>query len=307
MRRAVAGGASSGVAGSHAGGVATAGSASTAGQPSTSGGSAGQVGAAGAGPGAGAAGAAGGGSSAGCTRELLKATVDAYFEALATHDASTLPLADTVKLTENGKASKPGEAGLWKTAGTLKYVHSALDTDLCMSASEAVVPDGTTDIPVALRLKLENQKITEIEMIAVRSGDYSLASNTAALAASNTTIKWEDPVAADQRATRADLTGWMQKYYKQFPNGVCNTTPTCKRIENGAGSFVCSEGAGCSASTTSTVLKTRLVLADVDSGLGVGFTMFTGGYSDMHMFKMYGGSVYAVSAILAKADSSGWD
>jgi hypothetical protein len=28
--------------------------------------------------------------------------------------------------------------------------------------------------------------------------------------------------------------------------------------------------------------------------------------TDMHMFKMYGGKVYGVSAILAKADSPGW-
>jgi len=250
----------------------------------------------------------GGNNAAGCTRELLKATVDSYFKALAAHDVSTLPLADTLKFTENGKESKPADAPLWKTAGTLKYVHSALDTETCNSASEAVVPDGTTDIPVAVRIKLVGQKITEIETIAARKGDYTgVTSNTAALAASKDTIKWEEPVPAAMRNKREELTSWMAKYFKQFPRGVCNTTSTCKRMENGGGNFVCGEGAGCDASSTSTVLKSHLIIADEETGLGVGFTLFTGGHPDMHMFKMYGGQVYAVSAILSKGDSTGWD
>jgi len=82
-----------------------------------------------------------------------------------------------------------GEAGLWKTAGALKHVHSALDTESCQTASQAVVPDGTMDIPVAVRLKLQEQKLTEIETIAVQPGDYTalgspFPSNTSALAAS---------------------------------------------------------------------------------------------------------------------------
>ena len=332
-----AGGAVPGAAGSAAPGGAPAGGAPAGGAPSASAGKAngnagsatggggsspgsagspgaGQAGApaiGGSGAGGGAtvtAGAGGSGASVGCTRELLKATVDSYFKALAAHDPTMLPLSDTLKFTENGKASKPADAPLWKTAGTLKYSHSALDTEACMSASEAVVPDGTTDIPVAVRLKLVDQKLTEIETIAARAGDYTgVTSNTSALAASKDTIKWEEPVASDKRNTRAELTGWMTKYFKQFPQGVCNTTSTCKRMENGGGNFVCSEGAGCAASSSSTVLNPRLVIADVETGLGVGFTLFTGGHPDMHMFKMYGGQVYAVSAILSKGDSTGWD
>ena len=301
-------GASSGVAGSAIGsaGSSAAGAgappAGQAGAPAGSGGSSAGSG------GLSATGGAGGGSTSGCTRELLKAAVDSYFKALAAHDASTLPLADTLKFTENGKESKPADAPLWKTAGTLKYAHSALDTDTCNSATEAVVPDGTTDIPVAVRLKLVNQKITEIETIAARKGDYTgVTSNTAALAASKDTIKWEESVPAAMRNTREELVNWMAKYFKQFPQGVCNTTSTCKRMENGGGNFVCSEGAGCAASSTSTVLKSHLIIADVETGLGVGFTLFTGGHPDMHMFKMYGGQVYAVSAILSKGDSTGWD
>jgi hypothetical protein len=302
-------GGSNGGSGSNGlGGSASPSAGGSAGAPPVGQGGAPAAGGSGPSGGASATAGAGGAPASGCTRELLKATIDSYFKALAAHDPSTLPLADTLKFTENGKVSKPADAPLWKTAGALKYVHSALDTESCNSASEAVVPDGTTDIPVAVRIKLVNQKITEIETIAARKGDYTgVTSDTAALAASKDTIKWEESVPVAMRNTREELVNWMAKYFKQFPQGVCNTTSTCKRMENGGGNFVCSEGAGCAASSTSTVLKSHLIIADVETGLGVGFTLFTGGHPDMHMFKMYGGQVYAVSAILSKGDSTGWD
>jgi hypothetical protein len=187
-------------------------------------------------------------------------------------------------------------------------VHSAFDTEQCTAVAQAVVPDGTTPIPVALRLKLEKQKISEIEMIAVRDGDYMLASDTDALSASAQTVHWQDIVPADQRNKRDELAAWMEKYFRLFPRGVCNTTSDCKRIENGGGSFNCSAGASCAASApgpNDRALEPRLILVDVETGVGVGFTMFQSN-TDMHMFKMYGGKVYGVSAILAKADSSGW-
>ncbi|WP_437586182.1 hypothetical protein [Sorangium sp. So ce1000] len=260
------------------------------------------------------AGTGGGGDSTACTRELLKSTIDAYFEALAAHDPSTLPLADSVKFTENGKALTLGQEGLWKTAGALKYAHSALDTETCSSASQAVVPDGSMDIPVALRLKLQGREITEIETIAVRPGDYKVsgqnfASNTGAIIASGDTVKWEEPVPESERNSRDELVGWMNKYYWMFPRGVCNTVSNCKRIENGGGSFTCSAGASCDPGqpgSGSPALNPRLIFADVETGIGVGFTMFMGN-TDMHMFKMYGGQVYGVSAILGAASSSGWE
>ena len=183
---------------------------------------------------------------------------------------------------------------------------------LSSSATHAVVPEGNMDIPVALRLKLQDQKITEIETIAVRPGDYKLsgttyASNTGAIITANNTLMWET-VPSGQRNTRAELIAWIDKYFRMFPRGVCNTVSTCKRHENGGGSFNCTDGASCAAgSPTGTPAMTpRILLADPETGIGVGMTMFMGN-TDMHMFKMYGGQVYAVHAVLGGATSSGWD
>lgn len=254
--------------------------------------------------------------SGGCTRELLRTTVEAYFKALAAHDPASLPVADNVKLTENGRVLKLGQEGLWKTAGALKYAHSAFDTtpELCTSVSQAVVPDGSTDIPIALRLKLQAQKIVEIEMIAVRKGDYKVSgsefpSNTSALIASRNSVKWEESVPTAQRNTRDEIKAWIQKYFSTFPSGFCNLASDCKRMENGGGSFTCDMGGSCASgqqATGSMSMKPRLLIADEETGIGVGFTMFMQN-TDMHMIKMYGGQVHAVSAILGSATASGWD
>jgi hypothetical protein len=262
----------------------------------------------------GQSGADGGSDAGGCTRDLLKSTIDAYFTALAAHDPSPLPLADGVKFTENGNVIKIGEQGLWKSAGKLKYAHSALDPETCSAASEAVVPDGSMDIPFALRIRLQDRKITEIETIAVRPGDYKVSganfpSNTAAIIASADAVRWLDSVPANQRNSRAEMTAWMDKYFKMFPRGVCNVTSSCRRLENGGGSFSCSAGASCDPGQPGSgpgAIPSRTIFADVETGIGVGFSMFMGN-TDMHMFKMYGGQVYAVHAILGAAGSSGWE
>jgi hypothetical protein len=243
----------------------------------------------------------------------LKSTVTAYFTALAAHDASTLPLADTVKFTENAQVLALGQ-GLWMTAGAVKGSFSAYDTETCNAATQAVVPDASQDIPFSLRLKLEAGKITEIETIAVRPGDYkvngsSFASDTNALLMSIDSVHWEEPVAAGMQNTREEITAWVDKYFRDFPNGVCNTTSGCKRLENGGGSFSCSAGAGCMTGAPSgkPAITPRLILVDTETGLGVGYDLFEGADDDTHMFKMYGGQVYGVSAILGAATSTGWE
>jgi hypothetical protein len=51
----------------------------------------------------------------------------------------------------------------------------------------------------------------------------------------------------------------------------------------------------------------RLFVIDVEAGIAAGFVMFAGSYTDFHMFKVSGGQVRGVHAILASATSSGWN
>lgn len=247
-------------------------------------------------------------NSGGCTRDDLKASIDAYFKAMAAHDPATLSLSDSVKFTENGKTLKLGE-GLWKMAGAVAFKRSALDTETCNSVTEAVVPEGMTDIPFGLRLKLDAGKISEVETIAVRSGDYFTAPNTKAIAAT-ASEDWETVLPADQRPTREALTTLIDKYFTLFPAGACNFASDCKRLENGFSPGACTLGLTCSTSMTGmgrSGMQPRLHVLDVEAGIAVGFVMFQNMYTDFHMFKVRTGMVHGVHAVLAKASSPGWD
>jgi len=278
------------------GGSSAGGAPGVSGSPATTGGS----------------GSGGSAATGDCPRDFLKSTLAAYFTALAAHSADGLPLATSVKVTENGKTIMVGMDGLWKTAGAVKYNKSALDTEGCNTATEAVIPEGTTDLPVALRLKFVARKITEIETIAVRAGDYKVSgsnypSKPDAIIMSDSSVMWESVVPEAMRNTPKEMNAWMSKYFKAFPAGVCNADTNCKRLENGNSPGGCNLGASCqSGDPTGNVIKSHAIFADAETGIGIGFDSFMGN-TDMHMFKMYGGKVYAVHAILGTATSTGWD
>ncbi|WP_433931696.1 hypothetical protein AB3662_45360 [Sorangium cellulosum] len=290
-----------------------------AGGGATSTGGAGPSGGTGGGPGATTGGASGSGGAPGgaCTRELLDGLLDDYFAALAAGDPSSLPLAEGVKFTENAVQAEIGTTDFWKNAGEVKHSQRALDTEACSAGAQAVIPEGGRDLPVALRIKVEGSEMTEIETIVVRPGDYTASfavdSDPAAIIAIADDIGWHDEVPEAERATREELTSWIDKYFRAFPSGVCNVTGACKRLENGGGNFSCRTGASCSAGAPGSdgTFIPRVILADEVRGIAVGLTMFdfmTDGHLDMHMIKMSGGEVHAVHAILRDTNGvSGWE
>lgn len=251
-----------------------------------------------------------GGGAAGCTRDLLSATTDAFYAALAAHAPDMLKLTDTVRYTENGEEMALGE-GLWQAAGMSSYRHSALDTETCMSVTESGVPDDGTEIPVGVRLKLEGDSISEIEMIVVRPGDYTVLGRPFPSSIQGLKhapdIGWEESVPAEQRNSREEIEAWLDKYFRSFPGGGCDLDPDCGRRENGGGNFNCMAALTCSAGEPSGrgTLVPRLFVIDEERGIGVGFTMFMG-HTDFHMIKMYAGQVHEVHAILSAASDPGW-
>ncbi len=108
-----------------------------------------------------------------CDRECLKKISDLYFEALAQHNQSLLPLSPNVKYTETGRVLNLSE-GIWKNAGAPTYRMEIFDPQVGGIGIDAVVPDGGVPTIVALRLKVENHLITEIESILVRGDDPSV-------------------------------------------------------------------------------------------------------------------------------------
>jgi hypothetical protein len=203
------------------------------------------------------------------------------------------------------------------SAGETKYSQRALDTVQCSVAAQAVIPEDGMDLPVALRIKVEGGEMTEIETIVVRPGDYTASfaveSNPAAIISGADAIGWHDEVPEGERATRQELSAWIEKYFRAFPSGVCNVTSACRRLENGGGNFACGGGASCTGGmpTSGGTFEPRVIIVDEVRGIAAGLTIFdymTTGHLDMHMVKMSGGEVHAVHAMLRDTDGeSGWD
>lgn len=249
-----------------------------------------------------------------CTRELLDGLLDDYFAALAAHDPSTLPLAAGVKFTENAEETEIGTTDFWMNAGETSYSQRALDTTQCSVAAQAVTPEGGMDLPIALRIRVEAGEMTEVETIVVRPGDYTASfavdSDPGAIIAIAEEVGWHDEVPEGDRATREELSGWIDKYFRAFPSGVCNVTSACRRLENGGGNFSCGSGASCTSGAGSGGFEPRVIIVDEVRGIAAGLTIFdfmTTGHLDMHMMKMSGGEVHAVHAILRDTNGqSGW-
>jgi hypothetical protein len=75
-----------------------------------------------------------------CSREELTKIMNAYFGAIQEHKTSGLPLAATVKFTENGVLKEAGK-GFWETAGKPLLRRDLIDTKKCVTATIAVIEE----------------------------------------------------------------------------------------------------------------------------------------------------------------------
>lgn len=107
--------------------------------------------------------------SAACDRECLRGFVTQYLDAMIAHNPKALPVASSARFTENTKTMPLGE-GMWKTASKLRpYRQDFLDVRDGQAATHVVVEEGTMPVMLAVRLKIVNRQITEIETMLTRN------------------------------------------------------------------------------------------------------------------------------------------
>ena len=108
-----------------------------------------------------------------CDRACLENFVEQYFDAAIEHDPGLLPLSPDYKFTENGQRLRLPDAH-WKImTGKGKYRLFVTDPEAGQVACLATIrEEGNTEegrwSQIALRLKVENRQIAEIETIVVR-------------------------------------------------------------------------------------------------------------------------------------------
>src|SRR5215467_6705021 len=104
-----------------------------------------------------------------CNRDCLRGFITDYLNAMVAHNPKSLPLAANVRFTEDTKTLPLGE-GLWKGASKLRsYRQDFLDVREGQAASHVIVEEGGNPVMLAVRLKIADKKITEIETMVTRN------------------------------------------------------------------------------------------------------------------------------------------
>ncbi len=216
-----------------------------------------------------------------CTRDSLKATVANYFKAVETHTMSALPTPTNVRITENAVEIKPGE-GFFKTGGKVQLQRTIVDTGKCSTLTQAVVNESAGPVLMAVRLKSDGGKVSEIETIIARTGDFAFKPQGVL---DTKDQDWETLMPAAQRRTREFLNGQADKYYQMFEDHKVDpgfATP-CNRWENGT--LTTAKGDCSWSASVMTHPRRQFPVTDVELGVAAAITNFRDDWLDVHIFK----------------------
>src|ERR1019366_7046423 len=173
-----------------------------------------------------------GAQAASCDRACLTNMVDQYIAAVVKHDPSGVPFAPGLKYTENAAAIHIGD-GLWVGAseGPTTFKIYAADPTSKQVAFYGVMKEFDKPIILALRLKVEDRKITEVGHVVVRSlREGGMANLVTPRPGLLETIPQSERVPRDQMFKAAD------SYFDAIEQSNGNLAPfadDCVRHENG--------------------------------------------------------------------------
>jgi len=262
-----------------------------------------------------------------CDRQCLSGLVTDYLQDMFTHHPGGLLVTANVRFTENGKVLKLGE-GFWQSAsGMGPYRRDILDVPGHTAATQAIVL-GTDKQPVlfALRMKETGGKISEIETMVVPHDKDALIFNPDGYIQGNEQMAIVPP--ASQIDSRAQAIKIAMKYPEGLKIGsfVKADTPFASdayRIENG----IHTAGPGCKMKGCDNIKTQDIIthpgvrarVAAYDDHLGIVLLYLDFGQTSRYgqgrklvtfeAFKVYGGQIHAVNAILRITSvdaTSGW-
>lgn len=167
-----------------------------------------------------------------CSREGLQRAVDLYITAQTTGDTSGLPVATGLGYMEN-IAPADINKGLIKTPMKIDQHRSLLDTSTCQTFTEVIVTDKEHPYVFDTRLRVNHDKIAEIEIIWETTGYWLFNAN--AYLEFSSAEKW-DVIPANKRDTRDTLVAAANAYLDAFLEQKKDLVPwgyTCNRTEGG--------------------------------------------------------------------------
>lgn len=264
-------------------------------------------------------------SAEACDRACLTGHLTEYLYALIEHDPSTLKVAPNVRFTENSAEAKLGE-GLWRSATRLRgYRQDIIDEREGVAGTHVVIEEAGAPTLLVLRLKVEDELITEIETITTRSRVEGAIFEIDGLHMPSRGMQYVP--APEQLMSREEAIRIASLYPAGLKEGSFITvdvpyTPEAYRIENGR----LMAGPGCTAFPDCQNIKTQNVapgrtsldqrLIAVDERMGIVWYRLSWERGTnqrlvvWEAFKVYDGKMHAVEAFMKMdpADlGSGWE
>jgi hypothetical protein len=310
-----------------------------------------------------------------CDRECLVNFMKQYLTALVKHDPTAVPFAEEVKFVEN-TANIPVGKGLWVTAsgGPTEFQIYAADPVAQQVACLVMMKEVDEDVLLGARLKLEDIKIREAEHHVIRDLDSSPFGKMGLNNLKKPRPGLLEDVPAAERMPRWQLLKIGRSYYDALTKEDGTLAPfakECERHENGmttaggpppklpsgpdakidpemkeileamaasgpvANTCEAQISTGAFAYITE-ILDRRVLIADQQKGLAVGFSMFyhdstlkefpykkpsgeiemrpswqgTFNLPAMHIYKIKKGKIYEIEATgftLPYGTKSGWE
>jgi hypothetical protein len=265
-----------------------------------------------------------------CDRACLRGFITRYLDAMVAHTPGALPASPTLRFTEDYVEMKLGE-GLWKQASKIRpYRLDILDVAQGVAASQVVVEEAGMPVMLMLRLKVADQKITEVETQVTRNQKEGAIFAIEDLKSPNAAML--APVDPARRASRDEAIRLAEFYPAGLEIGsfVTVNAPFAKdayRFENGrlmAGKGCVFRPPSCEdikgqAISKHPGLTYRVIAVDEELGitlLRMNFGSAAGRYGEgnglmvWEAFKVYGGEIHGVEAfmkVMPVDKPSGWD
>lgn len=167
-----------------------------------------------------------------CDRACLDGIIDRYIDALIAHDPARIRTAPGVRFVENG-VSLPLGAALGRSAtGRGTYSHYFADVAAGQAGFIGTLREHGKGLILVLRLRVEGGRISEIEQLAIRSGNVEEYERL------KPDPLWNAAVPAPARLPRAQLVALANRYYtgmqRNDPKGDYSFFhKDCNRIEHG--------------------------------------------------------------------------
>ncbi|MEJ0038141.1 MAG: hypothetical protein WDO68_19020 [Gammaproteobacteria bacterium] len=239
-----------------------------------------------------------------CTRGGLQQAVDLYIAAQTKGDLSGLPLATNVGYWEN-IAPADIKQGFIKKPLKIDHHRSILDADSCQTFTEIIVTDKTGPYVLGTRLRVNHDKIVEVETLWTTTGYWLFNADAYLKYSSNE--KW-DPIPAEKRDSRGKLVAAANAYLDAFLEKKIDLVPwgfPCVRIEGGAytgkdsASDSCEVGVpgGVNIANRHFVVDEVLGTVQVFCTFGAGGPNGGSGAPDSHMFRVENGKLRYVHTL----------